>query len=207
MSHEQNIPPVTGVLLAAGAGTRLGLGPKALLRKANGQDLLGSAVNALLNGGCTRVLVVLGAQAERVAAQLVPDPRVTVLLNDEWETGMGSSFARGLAELPKGAAALVALVDQPGLSAELIHRVLAGQRPGRITAAGFRQDDASLRRGHPILFAPEHLGPAVATASGDAGARAYLAAHRELIDLVDCSDLDSGADIDTLSDLHLLGGQ
>ena len=44
-----------------------------------------------------------------------------------------------------------------------------------------------------------------ASATGDAGARTYLAAHRELVDLVDCSDLDSGADIDTVADLHLLG--
>ena len=207
MSHEQNFPSVTGVLLAAGAGTRLGLGPKALLRKANGTTLLDSAVNALLDGGCYRVLVVLGAESQRVAARLVPDARVRVLFNDEWETGMGSSFALGLAEVPKGTAALVALVDQPGLSAELIQRVLAGQHPRRITAAGFRRDDAPLRRGHPILFAPECLSPAAESASGDAGARAYLAAHRELIDLVDCADLDSGADIDTLSDLHLLGGK
>ena len=56
-----------------------------------------------------------------------------------------------------------------------------------------------------MLFAPEHTQPAAAAATGDAGARSYLAAHRELIDLVDCSDLDTGSDVDTVLDLHLLG--
>lgn len=199
-------PPVVGVLLAAGSGSRLGRGPKALLRTAHGPTLLECALMALLRGGCTEVLVVLGAEAARVREQ-VPRSAATVLVNEAWATGMGSSFALGMGRVPEGCAALVALVDQPGLDAELIRRIIASHRPGRITAAAYRAADAPLRRGHPVLFAPQHLGPAASAAEGDAGARTYLATHREVVDLVDCSDLDSGLDIDVAGDLHLLRGK
>lgn len=196
---------VTGVLLAAGSGSRLGLGPKALLRKINGESLLAAGLGALLAGGCHHVVVVLGAGAKQISAQLEKDARITVLVNDEWSSGMGSSFALGISKTPAKSPVLVALVDQPGLSAELVQRLLLGHRSGRITAAGYSRDGAALRRGHPVLFAPEHSKQAALTASGDAGARAYLAAHEDLIDLLDCSDLDTGLDIDTIDDLHLLG--
>jgi nicotine blue oxidoreductase len=207
MTNPSERPPVVGVLLAAGSGSRLGRGPKALLRKPNGQSLLDSALAALLGGGCTHVVVVLGAEAERVAAELDDKGRTTVLVNENWVTGMGSSFALGLGAVPDGAGALVALVDQPGLNAELVRRIVLEHRPARITAAAYDPDNAHLRRGHPVLFAPEHIPPAASAATGDAGARVYLAAHRELVDLVDCSDLDTGQDIDTVADLHLLGGK
>lgn len=196
---------VTAILLAAGSGSRLGMGPKALLRKTNGETLLVAALAALLTGGCHRVVVVLGAEATRVAAQLETDERITVVVNNAWSSGMGSSFALGVSEAPAQNPVLVALVDQPGLNAELVKRLVLAHRSGRITAAGYARDGAALRRGHPVLFAPEHSEPAARSAIGDAGARIYLAAHEDQIDLLDCSDLDSGLDIDTINDLHLLG--
>ena len=205
MLNPSKSQQVTGILLAAGSGSRLGMGPKALLRKANGETLLESALAALLTGGCHRVVVVLGADAARVAAQLEADERITVVVNDAWSSGMGSSFALGMAAAGPQTPVLVALVDQPGLHAELVQRLVLAHRRGRITAAGYAREGAALRRGHPVLFAPEHSEPAASTANGDAGARAYLASHEELIDLLDCSDLDSGLDIDTIDDLHLLG--
>lgn len=126
-----------GVLLAAGAGTRLGRGPKALLRKADGETLLESARRALPAGGCTHV-VVLGAEAGRLSPALEKDANTTVLLNAHWATGMASSLAQGMAAVPEGSEALVALVDQPGPSAELVRRILDAHCPGRIAAAGYR---------------------------------------------------------------------
>ncbi|MGL3805402.1 nucleotidyltransferase family protein [Paeniglutamicibacter sp. R2-26] len=196
--------PFHGLVLAAGSGSRLGRGPKALLRKGTGETLLDSAIRALRLGGCDNVAVVLGAEAERVAAH-VGDAGVKVLVNGQWPTGMGSSFALGMAAVPPGAGVLVALVDQPGLDSALVRRLLLEHRDGRITAAGYREGHGPLKRGHPVLFAAEHVLPAAESAAGDAGARAYLAAHRELVDLVDCSDLDTGSDVDTVLDLHLLG--
>ena len=128
MTNPANRPPCYGVVLAAGSGSRLGRGPKALLVKSNGETLLNSAVQALLLGGCDQIVVVLGAEAQRVAAHL-RDVGVKILINDRWSTGMGSSFALGMAAVPPGAGALVALVDQPGMDAELVRRLMAPTAP------------------------------------------------------------------------------
>lgn len=201
----------TGVLLAAGSGSRLGRGPKALLAGSSGRTLLELALEALAEGGCDELVLVLGCRAPEVASH-VHQPGVRMVVNPAWESGMGSSFALGLKAVSPGNHALVALVDQPGTGPEMVRRLLAAYRPGRVAAAGFAGTSAGesagesggLRRGHPVLFDAGHLRAAGASAAGDSGAREWLAAHRELVDLVDCSDLGSGLDIDTVQDLHLL---
>ena len=45
---------------------------------------------------------------------------------------------------------------------------------------------------------------AAAAAHGDVGARDLLEMHSAVVDLVDCSDLDDGADVDVPKDLHRL---
>ena len=202
----------TAVLLAAGAGTRLGLGPKALL-PFRGTTLLAHAADELLRGGCSEVVVVVGADAERVRTTALPTG-CRFVPNPRWEEGMGTSFAVGIRAAGDGPV-LVALVDQPGMDGRLIEVLLAAHRPGRVTAAGYRSGHGvvgagggagrdSLRRGHPVLFSPEHAALAASSAAGDSGARAYLAAHLDIVDLVDCSRFTDGADIDTPDDLHLL---
>ena len=89
--------PAVAVLLAAGAGTRLGRGPKALLPHRGG-TLVEHATAVLLAGGCDAVVVVLGAEAERVrSGSRLDDPRVRVVDNPGWATGMASSLRVGVA--------------------------------------------------------------------------------------------------------------
>jgi len=193
----------TAILLAAGSGTRLGRGPKALLPY-KGQALLEHLAGELRAGGCTDVVIVLGAGAGDVRQKCRLEG-CRVVENPDWAGGMASSFRAGVAAAADADAVLVALVDQPGVSAALVRRLLEQHRPGRITAAGFRAADGpSLLRAHPLVFDAAHAASAAGLATGDAGARAYLSQHPELIDLVDCSDLGSAADIDTEADLPLL---
>jgi nicotine blue oxidoreductase len=193
----------TAVLLAAGSGSRLGLGPKALL-PFRGRTLVEVLAGVLLDGGCRDVVVVLGAGAERVreTADLAP---YTVIENGDWQTGLGSSLRLGVAAAPAGEHVLVALVDQPGLTLETVARLLSAHRPGRVTAAAYRAADGILRRGHPLLLDATLRAQAAESATGDAGARFFLQAHPELIDLVDCTDQSGGVDLDTPGQLGLLG--
>jgi nicotine blue oxidoreductase len=197
----------TAVLLAAGIGKRLGRGPKALL-PFRGRTLVEVLADVLLDAGCREVVVVLGAEAARVLASTSlgadGEPRVNVVVNSAWETGMGGSFQIGLGAAASRDHVLVALVDQPGLTAESVHKLLAAHQPDRVTAAAYRDRSGSLRRGHPLLFDASLRGSAAATAFGDAGARGFLHAHPELINLVDCSAVGSGEDLDTSNQLHLL---
>ncbi|MEV5662938.1 nucleotidyltransferase family protein [Streptomyces flaveolus] len=195
-----NEDQVVGLLLAAGGGRRLGGRPKALLEH-RGHLLVEHAVEVLRAAGCARVHVVLGARAEEVRARAALEGCVLVD-NPEWERGMGTSLRAGLASLSgTGArAALVSLVDQPGIGAEATARVRAGYR-----------DDTSLvsaayagRRGHPVLIGAAHWAGVGATATGDRGARAYLREHEAEIALVECGDVALPYDIDTSADLRHL---
>ncbi|WP_369696180.1 NTP transferase domain-containing protein [Brevibacterium sandarakinum] len=192
-----------GLVLAAGAGRRLGLGPKALLR-GNGRTLVECLVDALLSGGCRNVTVVTGAGAEEVATILRGSDQVRVARNRRWAEGMGSSLQCGLQTIGPGTDVLVTPVDRPGICAEEVERLIAAHRPGAITAAAHRDEQGQLRRGHPVVFDAMWTAEVVTAAHDDVGARQLLTAHRDIVELVDCSDLDDGEDIDVPADLHRL---
>ncbi|WP_329269151.1 nucleotidyltransferase family protein [Streptomyces sp. NBC_01451] len=196
---------VAGLLLAAGGGRRLGGRPKALLEH-RGRLLVEHAADALRAAGCSPVHVVLGAQADDVRKRA--DLAGCVLVdNPEWAEGMGSSLRAGLASLRgSGArAALVSLVDQPGIGPEAMARVLAahtsGEHTSREALAAASYDGA---RGHPVLFGAAHWAGVAAAAVGDRGARDYLRAHGGAVTLVECGDVAQPYDIDTAADLDRL---
>lgn len=195
-----NARAVAGLLLAAGGGRRLGGRPKALLPH-RGRPLVEHAVGALRAGGCARVHVVLGARADEVRTRALL-PGCVLVDNPEWERGMGTSLRAGLDSLAAAGAraALVSLVDQPGVGPAAIARVLgAYDSPESLAAAGY--DGV---RGHPVLFGAAHWAGIAATATGDRGARAYLAEHAARVALVECGDVAEAYDIDTEADLaHL----
>ncbi|GAA1713105.1 nucleotidyltransferase family protein [Isoptericola hypogeus] len=239
--------PTVAVLLAAGAGARLGRGPKALLPH-GGRPLVEHVAEVLADGGCDTVVVVLGAQADRVRSEAGlkerprrPDDahpreaagprsgRVAVVVNPAWATGMASSLRAGVAAaLDAGAArVVVAHVDQPGVRPDDVARLLAAHRPGRVTVSRWadaarpapsgesmsapssaaspppaREPNARRGRAHPIVLDPAVAAEAVATAIGDRGARDWLDAHADLIDVV--THPGDGRDVDTEADLDLL---
>lgn len=197
-----DIRPTTGILLAAGPGSRLGLGPKALL-PFRGRTLVEILADVLRQGGCHEVVVVLGAEASRVLTTVDLD-RHKVVVNPEWQSGMGSSFRLGVQSANFSDHVLVALVDQPGLSSDTVARLISAHRSGRVTAAGYGEPGGALTRGHPLLLDALLKEAAARSASGDAGARLFLKANPGLIDVVDCSDQSGGQDLDTPDQLHLL---
>lgn len=190
---------ITGLLLAAGGGRRMGGRPKALLAD-GGRLFVERAAGDLRAAGCARVVVILGAAAQEVRAR-ADLSGYTVIDNPGWAAGMGSSLAAGLRAVPSGAdAVLVALVDQPGIRADALARVAA--------ACGGRDTLASAayggRRGHPVLLGAAHLPEVIRTARGDQGARAYLRQHESRITLVECGDIATPDDIDTPGELRRL---
>jgi CTP:molybdopterin cytidylyltransferase MocA len=188
---------VTGLLLAAGGGSRMGL-PKALLRDNAGVPLLDRAIGSLLDGGCDQVTVVLGAAADDATEILrvhgwAECEDVAVLVNDDWADGMGSSLRVGLAVL-ESEAALVMLVDLPDVHDDVVRRLLGDAAPDSLVRATYAG-----KPGHPVLIGRDHWPGVIASAAGDRGARAYLDGHgvRE----VPCDDLATGRDLDWPEDL------
>lgn len=192
----------TGLLLAAGAGTRMGR-PKALVVGPDGTPWTVGAAATLLAGGCDDVVVVLGARADEAALLLHDRPGVRTVVAPDWGAGLGASLAGGLTALAAFSAAvdaaLVSLVDLPGLPSAAVRRVL-GPRAGRGTAV--RQAEYAGRPGHPVLIGrshwtalSDHLDAAAADpSSADRGAGAWLRAVGA--EPVPCADLWDGADQD-----------
>ncbi|MCO1655071.1 nucleotidyltransferase family protein [Pseudonocardia sp. S2-4] len=165
-------------------------GPKALV-ELDGEPLVRRALRVLSDGGCRPLIVVLGAAAESVGP-LLPDG-VTPVVADDWPEGMGASLRAGLDALSgtDADAALVHLVDLPGVTAEAVARLAASSGPDALVRAAY-----SGRPAHPVLIGRGHWAGVRAGASGDAGAREYLAGHSGLR-LVECGDIASAGDVDT----------
>jgi CTP:molybdopterin cytidylyltransferase MocA len=185
---------ISGIVLAAGAGTRHG-GPKALV-----PGWLDAATRLLLDAGCERVVVVLGAGSDEARTLLPPDPRIQVSTAEDWADGMGASLRAGLADAT-GDAVLVTLVDLPDTPGTVVHRLLATIAPPRVAVGGTEPRDALLqatyhgRPGHPVLVGAHHWDALAATVTGDRGARRYLVEHG--VTEVECGDLHHGRDEDT----------
>jgi CTP:molybdopterin cytidylyltransferase MocA len=182
---------VAGVLLAAGAGRRYGM-PKALVPYGDGL-LVDHGLATLAAGGVAPIVVVLGAQSGDVLAWTAL-PGAIVVVNPDWDSGMGSSLRAALAALGGSSAdaVIVLLVDTPGITAAAVERVAAHGRPEALTAATYRGE-----MGHPVLLGRDHWAGVAAAATGDRGARPYLRAHRDRVLLVPCDDIADGGDTDT----------
>lgn len=182
---------VAGLVLAAGAGRRYGK-PKALVEY-EGTRLVDRAAGTLRAGGVDPVVVVLGAAADRVrAAARLAD--CTVVENPDWDTGMGSSLRTGLAALAgTGAvAAIILLVDTPGITAEAVRRIAGRAAPMALAMGGYGD-----RRSHPVLLGSDHWPGVAELAVGDTGARPYLQAHAAAVEIVPCGDVADDYDLDT----------
>ena len=180
-----------GLLLAAGSGTRMGT-PKALVVGPDGAPWLAHGIASLLDGGCDGVTVVLGAAAAE-AVTLVPPGPVTTVVAADWADGMSASLRAGLAALAAGdaEAAVVTLVDLPDVCSAVVRRVVdLGTDTGVLTRATYDG-----RPGHPVLLGRDHWAGVAEAATGDAGARDYLAQHK--VSEVECGDLATGRDVDT----------
>lgn len=167
-------------------------GPKALV-ELGGEPLVRRALRVLAAGGCGPLVVVLGAAADEVRAVLPTG--VEVVVAEDWAEGMGASVRAGLAALertePVPDAALVHLVDLPGVTGEAVARLVAHGAPDALVRAAYGGAPAN-----PVLLGREHWAGVRAVATGDAGARAYLAGHPALT-LVECGDIATPDDVDT----------
>jgi CTP:molybdopterin cytidylyltransferase MocA len=192
---------VAGLLLAAGAGRRMG-GPKALV-ELDGEPLVARGLRALRDAGLDPRVVVLGADADRARpAAVAADPAVTVVVADDWADGMGASLRAGLAALDVADpdAVLVLLVDTPGIGPEALARVAAAA-----TRDGLVRGSYDGRPGHPVVLGAEHLAGVAAAAHDDVGARGYLAG-RDDVRSVEVGDVATRDDVDTPADLARVSG-
>lgn len=158
---------VAGLVLAAGRGRRFGSTKQ--LAELDGRPLVRHAVDTALAASLDPVLVVVGHDADRVAAVLPAD--VVVVANPDHDEGQASSLRAGVraAAAHEVDALVVLLGDEPEVTAASVQAVVDAHARGAAVARAAYDDGP----GHPVLFARE-VWPRLTGVVGDTGARQVL---------------------------------
>jgi molybdenum cofactor cytidylyltransferase len=189
---------VSGVILAAGASSRLGQ-PKQLLDLA-GEPLLRHTVRNALTSNLDRVVLVLGARAAEID-EAVGYLGQRIVVNPVHNEGQSTSLKLGLESIDSESDAVLFLLgDQPGVTPAIINALIE-----RFEASNARIVHARYQNGpgNPALFA-RSLFPDLLAIDGDEGARSVIRRHRADIDFADFLDRAIPQDVDTLEDYQTL---
>ena len=190
---------IEAILLAAGESSRMGY-PKPLLKI--GEQTFVARLSDLMLSAARRLVIVLGAHAERVRAAIGNDGRITVVENPDYARGQLSSLKTGLRQLgPDCRAVLVHLVDHPTVRPSTFWAMLeAYYRSGKPIVIARCQG----RRGHPVIFDRAAFAELERAPEGE-GARTVVNADPSRIEYLDVDDPGVTLDLDTPEDLTRAG--
>jgi len=184
---------ITGVLLAAGAGSRFG-GEKLLHPLEDGVAIAAHAARNLL--AATPEVIAVVRWGDFPLYDMLEEEGCQVTMFQGAARGMGASLAHGVAHARGADGWVIALADMPRIATDTIRKVAAALEEGALIAAPVLKGE----RGHPVGFAASLRDELVAL-TGDRGARAVMERHREAVKLLDCDDPGILLDIDRKSDL------
>ena len=190
---------ISGIVLAAGASSRMGQAKAALPLGQTGETVVARIVRTLLEGGVPNLVIVAGAHIDAVRAAMPPrESRARVVEHPGWQHGQLSSLLAGLdaIEDPLLEAALVTLVDVPLVRSTTVSDVIAAWRRTRAPIVRPASGD---RHGHPVMF-DRSIFEDLRAADPNTGAKAVFAIHRARIVNVEVNDAGAFEDIDTPAD-------
>jgi molybdenum cofactor cytidylyltransferase len=195
---------IGAVLLAAGAGARLGGRPKALLQL-GGVPLIVRQLVALSGAGIDEVAVVLGHHAEAIEAAVRQFP-ITIARNPAPDDGQASSVRIGLQALsPRLDAVMVALADQPLIDEQdVIALIAAFKKRGdasMVVPSVSNVGGGAPLPGNPVIF-DAALRDEWLQGEADAACRKWRLAHPERVRWFDTDNRRYRLDIDTPEDLE-----
>jgi len=201
-AHQGNANRFAGVILAAGQSRRMGAVNK-LLAVFDGKPMVRHVVEALSQSNVAEKVVVLGHEADKVAAALT-GLDVRLVFNPHFASGQGSSVAAGVAALGTDVSdVLIALGDMPLVTTAVIDKLIDAhlEQPDHHRRITLPHSDG--RRGNPVLWGRAFL-PELKALSGDSGGRQLLAEHIVAHNLVAVEDGAVTQDIDTAEALAAL---
>jgi molybdenum cofactor cytidylyltransferase len=194
---------VGAVLLAAGAGERLGRRPKALL-ELGGVPLILRQLIALSGAGVDEVVVVLGHHAEAVEAAVRAFP-ITLVHNPTPDDGQASSVRVGLSALsPRIDAVIVALADQPLIDAQDVVALIGAYKKrgdAAMVVPRVTMDGGEPEPGNPVMF-DAALREQWLDGSANLACRQWRQANPERVRWFDTDNLRYKVDIDTPEDIE-----
>ncbi len=194
---------VAADILAAGRYSRFKDGHK-LLVEIDGVAMVRRVARAIAESNVGDIVLV-AAEADGAIAQAAGTGRWRTIANPDAQLGLSTSLRRGLESIDAASdGVMVALADMPGLTTDLVNRLLAAFAECGRRAIVFPVA-ADGRRGHPVIW-PRMLFPALEAVTADVGGKAIIAEHRELWRPVVCNDAGAFVDIDTHDDLATFRG-
>jgi molybdenum cofactor cytidylyltransferase len=197
----QAFDDIAAILLAAGRSRRMGAF-KPLL-PFGGRSVVEACVENLRGAGVGEVSVVVGQRGALVREALARLTYVRFAVNEEVESEMGLSVARGVEALSvETRAVLVALVDQPAVPSEVIKSLVEAWRR---TGARLVVPEWQGRGGHPVLV-DLSLRAELLSLVTRKGLRALFDAHRAEVLRVPVDSPFITRDMDTWEDyvaLHM----
>jgi molybdenum cofactor cytidylyltransferase len=193
-------PSYAGVILAAGASSRMG-SDKALLPWRNG-TFLSSAINALQ--AASDLVIVIAGRNQQAVAPTVYSNGAFLVINHNPDDGQFSSLRVGLNEvLGRGRdAAIITLVDRPAPKVETIETLKQAflAAPDHIWAV---VPEFHSRHGHPIIAGREMI-EAFLRAPATSNAREVEHAHQEHILYLPVTDPLVATNVNTLQEFQQL---
>jgi molybdenum cofactor cytidylyltransferase len=168
--------------------------PKQLLNY-QGRPLVRHAAETAIASGCDPVLVVVGSHADEIRAAL-DGLEIVIVENTEWEQGMGTSIRAGIsgAEIMGCEGAILALADQPLVTAEILQRLVAEhEETGRPIIASEYAETV----GVPAFFTSEFF-PKLKALLPSEGCKAVILANLEQSIRIACPEAET--DLDTPGD-------
>lgn len=190
---------ISGVILAAGASSRMGR-PKQLL-PFNGTTLLGQVIENARRSDLDDIVVVLGHQAQKIQEQI--DFRgITVLVNLDYASGQSSSVKAGIDHAAKRSdAAMILLGDQPLVDPVVINRLIQSFKE---TLPSIVVPVYNGRRGNPVIIIRALFNELKSCLVGDSGARILFSKYSDKIRRVDVGTRHIHFDVDVMDDYRRL---
>ena len=198
MRAQQKNIRTAGLVLAAGESSRFGA-PKQLIKVA-GEPLLLRVVRAALASTLDKTLLVLGFRAEKIIRKLgdvLANPKLSVVTNENYQMGMATSIRLGIAEIDESFdAAMIILGDFPLLNPSIIDGVL---RAYQASEKGICLPLRDGRWGHPICLSRRYFN-ALRQIEGDIGAREIIRKNWSDVYLFTAAEDGCFFDLDTKED-------
>lgn len=191
--------PFRAVAVVTAAGSAERFGGRKLLASVDGEPLLDRTIRALLDGGVSEVIVVVGTDG-RVELErdvnAMNDARVRPVENHDPSRGMFSSIQDGVATA-SGDALLIMPGDMPFVRAETVRAVIAKYREApAIVSPRYRG-----KRGHPVAM-PLALREEIRATPSGATLHEVIKKHAQTRVDLDVDDPGVVRDVDTPADLE-----
>jgi molybdenum cofactor cytidylyltransferase len=190
--------PVAGLLLAAGASTRMGT-PKQLL-PAGDALLLDRVLAQALHSDLQLVVLVLGFRADEIRTRIRSgkhQSNLKIVENTGYDLGISSSIMIGLSHIEKNYDhVMILLGDMPYITSGIINRLVSGYLDSGLPLGALKVRG---KRSHPVIIGRPFF-PALHRLTGDQGARDLFINHHEQVCLVEPGEDYDDADIDTYED-------